>query len=143
MVPESTHAIALRLAAPGRGIQRLPPVTYCKVHADLRRAAARAHHADRLAGLDPLAGLLEQAVVVAVQAHVAVAMVQDEQQPEAAQPLRERDAAAVDRPHLGTGRCGDQDAVPGRGGGPELAEPRLELAGGRPRQLTAPLRERA
>ena len=51
-VPESTHSITLRLAAPGRRIQRLSAMTDGEVHADLRRAAARACHADRLAGLD-------------------------------------------------------------------------------------------
>jgi 3-hydroxybutyryl-CoA dehydrogenase len=48
---------------------------------------------NRLAGLDPVARFFEQFLVVAVQAHVAAAVIDDEKQPEPLQPIRERDSA--------------------------------------------------
>jgi hypothetical protein len=67
-----------------------------KYSAGARRAGV-ADAGQRVAALDAVAGVAQQRVVVRVQAHVAVAVVDDEDQAVAIHPVGEHDAAIGDR----------------------------------------------
>src|SRR6478672_4776550 len=98
---------------------------------------------DRLAGRDGVAGLLQKRLVVSVETHVAVAMIEHEQQPEPRQPVGVRDAAAIDRAHRRALASLDQHAVPFDGSAvARLAIFAREAARDRPCELALEARER-
>src|SRR5688572_12481902 len=72
---------------------------------------------DRLAGRDPVAGLLEQRLVVTVEGHVAAAVIDDDEEAEAGEPVGERDATVMDGPHGRARGRFEQHAVPFDGTG--------------------------
>src|SRR5690606_5212902 len=126
-----------------------------EVHPGLGPPAARADDGDRLAGLDPVAALLEQRLVISVEAQIPLAVVDHDQEAVTLAPLREAHAAARDRANRRSGRRLDEHAGPGRaararfaifpgeapGRGPsELASEGAERLGGDGRQrLEQPL----
>ena len=100
-------------------------------------AAAVADRGDLFAGLDSLAGGLEQIPVVAVQAEEAVAVIDDQQQAQIAKPVREDDLAAADRVHAAARRRPDQYAPPFQAGLFGVAKLFEQAAPGRPGQFAA------
>ena len=75
-------------------------------------AAAGAYRGNRVAGLDDVAGVPQQALVVSVKAQVTVAVIEDHQQAGTAQPVGEHHPAAMHGTDLGAGIGADQYAVP-------------------------------
>src|SRR5688572_8562373 len=151
-VPCGTQRFPLcnELPSGGRGALRHPGVridglavrTDLEIQAGMRLPTRVANLRDRLAGLDPVAGFLEQRLVVAIEAHVAAAVVDDDEQAQALQPVGERDAAAVNGPHRRARRRFQQHAVPLDGpGAARLAVVTREASLYGPRELALRPRE--
>src|SRR5262245_782914 len=85
------------LRHPGVRINGLPVHANLEVQAGPRLPARITDLRNRLARIDPIAGFFEQRLVVAVEAHVAAAVVDDHEQAQALKPVRERNAATMDR----------------------------------------------
>src|SRR6478736_1578497 len=106
-------------SVPGRGgglepaarVHGFAAAAYLEIQSGPGPAARIARTGDGLSRLHRGADLLEQLLVVAVEAHVAVAMVEDDQQPPPGQPVRVEDPALVDRPHVRAAICSDLDAI--------------------------------
>src|SRR6185312_10317788 len=122
----STVPASTVLAQPGARIHRLAALAQLEVDAGVD-ASDRAGGADRLARLDLVADAVQQALVVAVHAHPAVAVVDDDQHTVAAQEAGVDHPSARHRMHLAAGGGLDQHAV---------AEV-VDRAAGRPGQLAA------
>ena len=100
---------------------------------------------NRLARLDDFSGVAQQTLVMAVQAQIAIAVVEDHQQSGAAQPIGEYHPTAMHRAYLGADSGTDQHAVPF---GSSVAATRSAVAGDqasihRPGQLALGAGERA
>src|SRR5512143_1252561 len=86
--PTSTNfAFCVISLHPIEGVYRTALMPHFKIQAGVGLAAAIADRGDRITGLNPFAHLLIQTFIIAVQAHVAVAMVDNDEVAEAAQPL--------------------------------------------------------
>src|SRR5512143_1311003 len=86
--PTSTNfAFCVISLHPIEGVYRTALMPQFKIQTAVGLAAAVADSGDRVAGLDPFAHLLIQTFIIAVQAHIAVAVVDNNEVAEAAQPL--------------------------------------------------------
>ena len=124
-------------SAPFCRVKRLFAFADLEIEGCVALAAAVADRGDLFAGLDPLAGGLEQVLVVTVQAQEAVAVIDDQQQAEIPQPVGEDDLAAADRVHAAARRRPDQHAPPFQAGLFRVAELFEQAAPGRPGQFAA------
>src|SRR4051794_26566280 len=70
--------------------------------------AAGAARRERLADVDPVADVFQQSLVAAVKAEIAVAVIDDDHEAVATEPVGEHDAAVRDRVHGGAGFRGEQ-----------------------------------
>lgn len=116
-----------------------------EVHGRATLAAAGSNGGDRVSGLHGVAGVFQQALIMAIKAEVAATVVEDDQQAGSAQPVGEYHASAVHRADGAAGARRNQYAVPFR---PRIvaalaAEARHDAAIHRPRQLAAGRAERA
>ncbi|MNE24400.1 hypothetical protein D3C80_1176890 [compost metagenome] len=103
-----------------------------------------ANGGDGFAGLDLVAGGFQQGLIMAVQAEIAAAMIDDQQHAGAAQPVGEHHATGVYGAHPGAGGGADQHAVPLQAGiAARGAEAGQQAAVHRPGQLAAGLGEGA
>src|SRR5262245_39056143 len=94
---------------PRNGVYGPGSATDFKVQAGLAAPPAVAHGGDRFPALHPVADLLVELLVVGIEAHVA-AVVHDDEEAHAGQPVRVGDAPVVERLHGGAA-CGlDHDA---------------------------------
>src|SRR3546814_30193 len=84
-------ASRLALLQPAARVDRVAVAAQFEIQRRPALAAGIADAGDRIAALDLRPGVLEQGVVVGVQAHVAVAVVDDQDQPVTGHPLREQD----------------------------------------------------
>src|SRR5687768_18575162 len=75
-------------------------------------AAGRPNRGNAFPTPDGVADPLVERLVVAVQAHETLAVVDDEEVAEAAQPVGEDDPSTGHRPHLFTCLGGNEDAFP-------------------------------
>ncbi len=117
-------------------IDRFALETDLEIQRRPRRSAGVADLRDRLAGLHPVAGFLRERLVVPIQAHVTAAVVDDHEQPQSGQPVRERDATVIDRPHRRPRLRFEQHAVPfDDAAGTRLAEVAGQATLHRPREL--------
>ena len=76
-----------------------------KVQARVGLAAAIANRCNGVAGLDPFAHLLIQTFIITVQAHIPLAVVDDDEVSKAPQPLGKH--------HLTCSNCLHRNALPG------------------------------
>jgi hypothetical protein len=106
------NASALELFTPFLRVDRLTIVSDPKIDTGGAASPTSTDLSDHLARLDPFTGFLEQALIVTIKTHIAIAVIDDQQQTESAQPIRERDPPIVDRPHLLALRGLDQNPVP-------------------------------
>src|SRR5690606_22545723 len=74
--------------------------------------ASVSYGGDGVPGLDDLSGIAQQALVMTVEAQITVAVIEDHQQPGAAQPVGEYHPSAVYGAHLGAQVGADQYPVP-------------------------------
>src|SRR5581483_2775361 len=122
---------------PGSGIDRLASLADLEIQLRARAAAAVSGRAERVPGVHALSDGLVKPLIVAVQAHVAIAVIDDAQQPQTRKPVGIDDSAAIDGPH-GCAAIGcHQYAVPLDAAGALLAEPGNQLATDRPRELAS------
>src|SRR5690606_24823732 len=87
---------ALALLQPAVRVDRAAVAAQFEIQRRATLAAGVADAGDRLAALDAGAGVLEQRIVVGVQAHVAVAVVDDQDQAVAGHPFGEHHGAVGD-----------------------------------------------
>src|SRR3569832_142395 len=97
---------------PVQGVYRTALKPHFKIQARVGLATAVANRSDRIAGLNPVAHLLIQTFIIAVQAHIAVTMVNNNEISEAAQPLGEHHLSGCDRLHRRTLGGPDEQAFP-------------------------------
>src|SRR5690606_7375778 len=100
----------LALLQPAARIDRIAVAAQLEVQRRAPLAAGVADAGDRVAAPDLRAGVLEQGVVVGVQAHVAVAVVDDQDQAVAGHPFGEHHGAVGHRRDRGARRRADQHA---------------------------------
>src|SRR5690606_23562838 len=79
-------AVASTPLQPGRRIHRLATAAQLDIERRPPVSAGTADPGDGVAAAHPLPGIAQQGVVVRVQAHVAIAMVHDQDQPVAGPP---------------------------------------------------------
>ena len=91
--------------------------------------ALDANGTDDITGRNPVADILQQGFVLRVQAHVAIAMIENQQQPETFQPICERDAPWCNRMHFIAGLGVEQPALAQASGGDALTERNPHAAG--------------
>src|SRR5690606_14509052 len=87
---------ASALLQPAVRVDRAAVAAQFEIQRRATLAAGVADAGDRLAALDAGAGVLEQRIVVGVQAHVAVAVVDDQDQAVAGHPFGEHHGAVGD-----------------------------------------------
>src|SRR5687768_8635186 len=83
---------------PGTGVNGAPGLADFEVQRGGLAAAGIPDRGDGVAGGDPLPHLLVEPVVVAVQAEVTVAVIDDGQQAQPGEPVRVHHTSVVDRP---------------------------------------------
>src|SRR5688572_32940176 len=125
-------------------VDRLATATHLEVQLGLVVAAGIADRSDHVTRGHRLADLAEELFVVAVQAHVTLAVVEHDHQPHARQPVCVHDAPRKGRANPRTPISAHQHALPAqRSAGARLAEPRQHLPRlYRPGQLAAQALER-
>src|SRR5690348_13915045 len=101
---------SMALAEPAAGVDRLAVAAQLEVHAGVD-AGGRRGGAHGLAGGDRIAHVVQQRLVVAVHAHPAVAVVEDQQHAVAAQEAGVDHPAVRHRAHLAAAAGADQHAV--------------------------------
>ena len=74
-----SRSIGLAFTPVGR-VGGLPFMAHLEIHGGLLHAATVAYGADGRAGRDPLADLSQQTLIVCVQAHIAAAVIDNQQQ---------------------------------------------------------------
>ena len=72
----------LKRLKPAFGVDRLALIAQFKIQASRPAPTAGATGGNNFICIDPIADVLEQAFIVAVQAQVPIAMIYDDQQPE-------------------------------------------------------------
>src|SRR3569832_2441123 len=97
---------------PVQGVYRTALMPHFKIQARVGLDTAVANRRDRIAGLNPVAHLLIQTFIIAVQAHIAVTMVNNNEVSEAAQPLGEHHLSGCDRLHRRTKNGPKKQAFP-------------------------------
>ena len=108
--------------------------TDTKIDSAVRPAATVSNERQRLAGLHPLSGLFEKALVVTIECHIATAMIHNHQQPESPQPVGKGHPSPVYRPDLCPLCCAYQYPVPFDIASLQLSERSRQLPFGRPAQ---------
>src|SRR5512139_1166731 len=97
---------------PKEGINRTALVPHFKIQAGVGLAAAVADRRNRVAGLDPFAHLLIQTFIIAVQAHIAFTMIDNDEVAKTAQPLGKHHLAGGDRLHRRAWCSANEQAFP-------------------------------
>src|SRR6185437_165800 len=118
-------------------IQRLALLADLEIELRAGAAAAVTGLSDGLTGGDLLTDGLVKAGVVAVEAHVAVAVIDDDEEPESGQPVRIDHPALRNRAHGGAALRREEVSLPLETAGPYLAEALDDAAGHGPGQLAA------
>src|SRR5690606_28813965 len=142
-----THSVTwLALCAtPLRWIARATLLTNGEIQCSGFLPATVAYSGNGISGLDDFTGVAQQALIMPVQAQIAVAVVENYQQSGAAQPVGEHHATTMHGAYLGADSGADQDAVPF---GSSVAAARSAVAGDqtsidRPGQLALGIGKRA
>src|SRR5690606_13765716 len=117
---------------PAGRIDGLAVAAQLEVERRLPLAARVAYARHRVAARDPVAHFAQQGVVVGVQAHVVVAVVDDHDQAVAGHPFAEHHGAVGHRLHRGSGGRADQYAGAAAAVGHDGAESRQQAPGNRP-----------
>ena len=137
-------SIFCRCRAPFPGVDRLASGANFEIYAGKRLSPAVAGGGDDVARIDPVTGLFEQRLVMPIQAHIAVSVVNDGDKAEALQSVSKGYATATDRPHRAAVFGTDENAVPFQPAlVTRLAKSSQKRALGRPWQLAFLLLERA
>src|SRR5574340_1015694 len=97
---------------PVQGIYRTALMPHFKIQAGIGLTAAVADCSDRITGLNPVAHLLIQTFIIAVQAHIPFAVIDNNEIAEATQPLGEHHLPGRDRLHRRALGCPDEHAFP-------------------------------
>src|SRR6266404_3977909 len=141
--PQRLSANRLRLGRlePRAGIDWLAAPADLEVQLGPVAAAAVARRGDGIAGGHALTHRLVEPLIMTVEAHVPVPVIDDGQETEPRQPVRVDDPALVNRPDRRPTLGGDEQAVPFQAAGPRFAEARHDPAAHRPGELPAQVRK--
>ncbi|MNG05287.1 hypothetical protein D3C84_884700 [compost metagenome] len=98
--------------APLRWITRVTLLANGKIQRGRILAATVTDSGDGLASLDHIARRFQQGLIVAVQTQITVAVVENDQQARATQPVGKHHATTVDSMYLAAGRSADHHTIP-------------------------------
>jgi hypothetical protein len=126
----------------GRGSTGLPAPADLKVQLRAVLPPGVPRRGDRLPGRHMLAGPLEEALVVTIEAQIAAAVVDDGEQSQAREPIGVDDAAFGNRAHRRAAFGRNAQAVPFDAARAGIAEMRDDAAAYGPRELAAQPRKR-
>src|SRR5581483_2777949 len=118
-------------------VDRFSLITQLEVQSRRPTPAAGATRRDDFVRIDPFADVLEQGFVASVQTQIAVAMVDDDEQAETTQPVRENDPSVGYSADFASRRRCDHEPVAVMFAFVAGAERRRDAAVHRPDQSTA------